>query len=255
MSDNFMVLFPAEPLRPKPDWPRLRAQLLECGFLREPTLRRPDHVVVHHLWDRILEDRGRPERRAPDRLGSGLETLIEGLKGIEFVPGSFALDCDGLTVSDFIAAMQKNGFLSPEFTFPEQEEFWPGPLYWKLSSMDEPSNPRHWGIEIAFQDFGASISVACGGDLFEPPGIPGTDRVCADWAELMGRWCRDPTQHWIDPETGKGYGLLDLDWDDTLGAGRCWLWIHTPAYLDGNQAAALLAKLTGQPFRHSHYHI
>ena len=255
MSDNFMILFPADPLRPKPDWPRLRAQLLACGFLREPTLRGPDHLVVHHLWDRILEDRGRAKQRAPDRLGSGLDTLIEGLKGIGLVPRSFMLDCGGLTVSAFISAMQQDGYLSSEFTFPEQEEFSPGPLYWKLSSLEEPSDPRRWGIEIAFEDFGRSISVACGGDLFEPPGIPGTDRVCAEWGDLMDRWCRDPIQKWIDPETGKGYGLLDLDWDNTLGAGRCWLWIHTPAYLDGDQAAALLAELTGQPFQHSHYHI
>ena len=71
----------------------------------------------------------------------------------------------------------------------------------------------------------------------------------------MDRWHRDPAQKWIDPETGKGYGILALDWDDTLGAGRCWLWIRTPAYLDGDQAAALLAELTGQGFRYSRYHI
>jgi hypothetical protein len=255
MSDNYMNLFPADPLRPKPDWPSLRSALLERGFMRDPKLRYPDYGVAHHLWERILEDRGRADERVPNRLHK-LDSVVECLRNIELVPSSFTLDCSGLTVPEFIAALQRHGYLSPGFTFPAQEEFAPGPLYWELCSMKEPpSDAARWGIEIYFEDFGERMSVACGQGFFGPPGIPGTDRVCAEWGELMDRWCRDPSQKWIDPETGKGYGVLDLDWDNTLGAGRCWLEIHSPAYLDGNRAVALLTELTGQEFRYSWRHI
>ncbi len=71
----------------------------------------------------------------------------------------------------------------------------------------------------------------------------------------MDRWYQDPTQKSVYPETGRGYGILDLDWNDMLGAGRCMLEVHSPAYLDGNRVAALLTELTGQPFRFAHYHI
>jgi hypothetical protein len=250
MGESFMNLFPADPLRSKPDWPRLRAQLLERGFLRDPKLRRIEFGLVHSLWNRIVGDRGRPDYRAPDRL-RGLDTLLDELKAIDLVPPSFALDCGELTIPDFVSALKQHGCLTSRFVFPEQEGFSPGPLYWEFSGMKEPSEASRWGMEIYFEDFGEGVAIACGEGLFEPPGIPGTDRVCADWQELMNRWYKDPTQQWIDPETGKGYGILDLDWDNTLGAGKCWLEIYMPAYIDGDRAAALLTELTGQTFRYS----
>ncbi|HKF70718.1 MAG TPA: hypothetical protein VKB68_03135 [Stellaceae bacterium] len=254
MSESFMHLFPADPRQPKPDWPRLRAALLTCGFLRDARVRDLDYVVVHNLWERIVEDRGRAHQGAPDSV-RGFDTLLDELKSIDIVPRSFALDCRGFGIPDFISAMKGHGYLSQEFTFPEQEGFSPGPLYWELSSMEEPSDAANWGMEIYFEDFGANIFVASGEGFFHPPGIPGTDRICPDWQELLDRWYRDPTQQWIDPETGKGYGILDLDWDHTLAAGRCWLEIHTPAYLDGERAAGLLTELSGQAFNYAHRRI
>ena len=251
MGESFMNLFPADPLQPKPDWPRLRSQLLECGFLRDPKLRGAEFGVASHLWDRITCDRGRADP-APDGVG-GISMLFDALKRIELLPLSFTLDDSMLTIPGFIFALKRHGYLSPGFEFPEQEGFSPGRLYWEFSGMKEPSDIAHWDMEIYFEDFGERIYVACGEGLFEPPGIPGTDRGCAEWQELLDRWYRDPTQKWIDPETGKGYGILDLDWDNTLGAGRCWLEIRTPAYLDGERAAALLTELSGQPFHYSHH--
>src|SRR5262245_12250543 len=75
MGESFMILFPADPLWPKPDWPRLRTRLLECGFLRDPKLRPVDFGVARHLWERIVADRGRPDLRAPYAFG-GLNTLV-----------------------------------------------------------------------------------------------------------------------------------------------------------------------------------
>jgi|GEM_PF-2990906 hypothetical protein len=254
MGESFMNLFPADPLQPKPDWPRLRAQLLKCEFLRDPRIRNLDFSVARHLWNRIVADRGRPDERAPDRF-HGFHTILDGLKRIELVPASFVIDGSELTIPEFVASMQRHGYLSPNFFFPEQEGFAPGLLYWQLSNMREPADAAHWGMEIYFEDFGERIFAVSGEGFFHPPGIPGTDRVCADWRQLMGRWYRDPTQQWIDPETGKGYGILDLDWDHTMAAGRCWLEIRTPAYLDGDSAADLLTELSGQEFRYAHYRI
>jgi hypothetical protein len=254
MGDSFMILFPADPLRPKPDWPRLRGQLLENGFLRDPKLRHIGYDVVHDLWRRILDDRGQRHRPAPVRL-AGLDTLLDDLRDQEIVPSSFTLDCARLSVVDFIAALRQHRYILPSFVFPQQESFSPGTLYWEFSSMKEPSDAVSWEMEIHFADYGKLMSVGCGEGLFAPPGIPGTDRVCAEWQELMDRWHLDPSQKWIDPETGKGYGILDLDWDNTLGAGRCMLEIHSPAYLDGNRAAALLTELTGQSFRWANYRL
>src|SRR5262249_20719869 len=159
MSENFMNLFPADPLQPKPDWPRLRGALLTCGFLRDARLRPLDYVIVHNLWARIVADRGRAYQRAPDSV-SEFDTLIDDLKRIDIVPRSFALDCRGLAIPDFISVMKGHGYVSQEFTFPEQEGFSPGPLYWELSSMKEPSDAASRGMEIYFEDFGENIFAA-----------------------------------------------------------------------------------------------
>ncbi len=73
--------------------------------------------------------------------------------------------------------------------------------------------------------------------------------------EFMDRWAKDPDERWIDPETGQGYGILDLDWENTLGAGRCTLEILSPGYLNPLKTAALLSDFTGLPFKFCRYHI
>ena len=180
MSDNYMVLFPAVPLQPKPDWPRLRAQLLQRGFLREPTLRRPDHVVVHHLWDRIPEDRGRAEQRAPDRLGGGFDTLIDcrGHRAGAALPharlrrvhdlGVHLCDAAGRISLAGIHVSGAGGILAGAALLEAQQhgraERFPGA---GASKSPSRTRPEHLGrVRRRF--------VRAAGDS-------GTDRVCADW--------------------------------------------------------------------------
>ena len=249
MGESYMYVFPADPLQPKPDWPKLRGQLLQRGFITNPS-ERPIADAASDLWWDIVSDR-LPGARRDFRNWCDLNGLLEGLKEIDLVPADFSPDCGALGLPAFVSLLKERGLLSSGFSFPEFEFFRPGPLYWQFSSMP-PSNAS-WArdIRIEYSDSGDQIQVAVGEGLFEPPGIPGTDRVCPDWKELLDRWYLDPTQKWIDPETAKGYGILDLDWDHTLGAGRCWLQIQSPGYLDGDSAAALLTELTGQEFAYS----
>ena len=253
MGESYMYVFPANPLRPKPDWAKLRAQLLERGFMSDPS-ERPIADAASDLWWGIVNDR-MPGTRPDVGNWRDLNGLLEGLKEISLVPADFSPDCSALGIPAFVSLLKERGLLSSGFNFPEFEFFRPGPLYWEFSSMS-PSNAS-WArdIWIEYSDSGNQIQVAVGEGLFEPPGIPGTDRVCGDWQELLNRWYLDPTQTWTDPETGKGYGILDLDWDHTLGAGRCWLEIQSPAYLDGDRAAALLTELTDQEFYYSRQYI
>lgn len=85
----------------------------------------------------------------------------------------------------------------------------------------------------------------------DPPVIPGTERVAEGAFEFIDRWFEDPLAKWIDPETGRGYGLLDFDWENTLGAGRCCLAIRYPGRLNPLKIAALLEEIAGRPFRFS----
>jgi len=254
MGDTYMTLFPADPRQSKPDWPDLRARLLERGFILEPRGSAIPLYSLWDLWDGIMEDRAQGRRFRPNGMRS-LESLLGGLKNLDLVPMTFQLDCSAFTIIEFTAALQERGWLSAKFVFASDELFSPGPLYIDLSGPGPDERAVNFDTHLCFEDFGDDIKVICGEGLFAPPAIPGTDRVVEEWQDLMDRWTRDPNQQWIDPETRRGYGILDLDWDDTLAAGRCWLQIHAPWTLDGNQAAELLTELAGQPFRFAYCHI
>lgn len=256
MGEIYMNLFPADHRLPKPDWPHLRGQLLDRGFMREPMRRRYDWGIEARLWERIVSDRGRRHARSPDSIDN-LNHFLEGLKFLGFVPKEFTVDCGALDIDGFIALLKHHGWISAGFVFPDTESFLPGPLFWELS--ETPGGlPPGWrsDTEIYFADFGNDFGLAFGAEsLSTPPAIPGTDRACEDWQDLMSRWYEDPSQQWIDPETGKGYGIPDLDWNHTLAAARCWLEIRTPQGLDAIRTAALITELTGQEFSYAYQDI
>lgn len=248
MGDNYMTLFPADPRQAKPSWPDLRTRLLERKFILEPRGPAIPLYSLWDLWDGIMEDRAQGRRFRPDGMRS-LDNLLGGLKDLHLVPMPFRLDSSALTIAEFVAALQEHGWLSSEFAFAGDELFAPGPLYIDLSGPGPDERLVNFDTHLCFEDFGEHIKVMAGDGLFEPPAIPDSDRVVEDWVDLMDRWTKDPNEQWIDPETGQGYGILDLDWDGTLAAGRCWISIHSPWTLDGNLAAELVTELTGQPFR------
>jgi len=71
-------------------------------------------------------------------------------------------------------------------------------------------------------------------------------RILPDGFRLSARHGADSSQ-WLQVYLHAGAGLE--------GDDRCWLEIHTPAYLDGHRAAALLTELSGREFRYSWHHI
>jgi hypothetical protein len=250
MSRWFMHVFPVDPLQPNPDWPSLRAELLRRRFMLEPRGGDVPVPTVRELWHSIKQDRQLRDLPYPEGM-HGLEGLMRALQAAGIVDRDIRFDLDDMSVPEFVAALRSRSFVSPRFVFDHTEEFKPGPLYEALS--DEPS--EFILRTVSYDDSGDQIIVFCGTNTPRAPGIPGTDRVFEDWIPFVDRWTKNPREKWIDPETGRGYGLLDLDWGDTLGAGRCALTISHPGYLNPLKTAELVADITGQPFRASYCHL
>jgi hypothetical protein len=252
MSDDWMHLFPADPQQPKPDWTQLRSELLRHGFILEPRGSDIPAETVVALWRRIIEATGVPLPAGvrPSSLGD----LISALSSAGCPVDRWALDVDQLTIPELVDALRASGALPVDFVFVKDERYEPGPLFEAL--CDVPHARYGWtGTYLYAQDFGDLIGVEVGENMLVPPGVPGTDRVVEDWAAFLDQWIEDPSRRWTDPETGRQYSLLDLDWENSLGAGKFMLSVFYPGYLNGNRAAALLGELTGQPFRHSRQHI
>lgn len=130
--------------------------------------------------------------------------------------------------------------------------FDPGPTYRTFCTADP-----HFGDDgdIAFEDYGDKVMVVVGDNIVAPPKIPGTTKTVEDWVEFIDRWVKNTDEKWTDPAGGQSYGLFDLDWKNTLGAGKGMLTLMRPGYLDAQKLAAFATEITGYKFSFSYSHI
>lgn len=282
MSEHFMYLFPCDPLLPKPDLQLLRRELLRCGFWKEPKGNDIAETTLWELWERIVrQEHGIDAYEAgihfPDPLD--LRSFIDGLKRAGIVPHSYYYahdrrkgrtpagyyDGDALSVPVLIRELRDNGWVSESFSFDAPMRYVPGPLFYAYSVdeelpaagfFDENETFIRYGEckGLWFEDYGDTIAVHAGGNFCEPT-IRDSGRPVEGWSSFIETWMNDPAAVWRDPVTGQSYGLWDLDFQHTLGAGQCALVIDQPGRLDGKRTAELLSRLSGQRFEYSLCHL
>jgi len=146
-------------------------------------------------------------------------------------------------------ALLSRGFMVADTRDPSK--FVPGPGYGAFCTA-----VPHLGddAEIEFSDYGDKIMVSAGENVSDPK-VPGTDRVVDDWVEFIDRWVKNTDEKWVDPVSGKSFGLFNLDWENTLAAGKGMLSIMNAGYLDGAKLAAFATEVTGYKFSFALVHI
>jgi hypothetical protein len=251
MGDTWMHFFPADPLL-KPDWPRLRKELLQCGFILEPRGANVPAETVVSLWESVATATGL--RKSDTTQAASLDDLVASLVSAGRPIDRWAVDTAQLTISEFLDALRSSGTLPADFVFTKHESYLPGPLFETM--CDVPHARYGWNDAYLYpQDFGDQVGIEVGENMLIPPGIPNTDRVVEEWDAFFDRWLNDSSQFWTDPETGRQYGILDLDWENSFSAGKFMLSVFSPGYLNGDRVASLVGELVGQSFRYSYQHI
>jgi len=205
---------------------------------------------MDELWSDIAHDRGLESDRLARRDGM-LEGILAILREKAVVPPYFAVDTAGMSIPQFAEALKQGGSLSPGFVPSFNEELYQGPSFASFCDLSRADS----STVITYIDAGNRMDVDCGDSLHMHPVIPGTGRALEDGLDFLSRWCESPAETWCDPETGRRYGLFDLDWESTLAAGRCMLEFLQPAYLNAPKVAELLQEISGQPWRFAFTHI
>jgi hypothetical protein len=251
MSDTFLYVFPADPLMAKPDWAQLKHGLLERGLVAVPKEGPRLVYSTDKLWSNISQDLRLESDHSACRSTSTLAGILAILRQKAVVPPYFVVDTTGMSIPQFAEALKQGGYLSPGFVPSFDEELHQGASFASFCDLSQADN----STVITYIDAGSRMAVHCGDSLQMHPGIPGTDRVLEDGLDFLSRWCEDPAETWCDPETGRRYGLFDLDWESTLAAGRCMLEFLQPGYLNAPKVAELLQEISGQPWRFAFTHI
>jgi hypothetical protein len=277
MSEHRTYFFPADPISVQPHLGKLRDELLARGYILPA---KGVSTPARYLWE--LRDslaKCRPDaapalRDIPLPDGLGMRQLIDGLKQAGIVPHDFyfahdhrrgkttyqgregAYDNDPLSLAVLVDEMRTHGFVPADFMFVPTDAYAAGPLYYVMhpDAINMWPVPREAPEEaVWFEDYGDEVRIHTG-ENFSPPVVPGTGRTVEDADDFLNAWIDDPSTRWRDAQTGHEYGLWDLDFQRTLGGGRCAV-VLKGSGMEGTRFAELLEMLTGQVFQWSREHL
>ncbi|HYM32228.1 MAG TPA: hypothetical protein VEU47_13065 [Candidatus Cybelea sp.] len=249
-----MNLFPVDVRAPIPDLTSLRNQLVARGFMLEPRGRNIPSETLFQLWNAV--EALKPElgeHRFPFE-NANAPLVIGLLRSVGIVPRDLEFDFETLLISEFVNGLRAGGTLPLTFVFESEKEFLSGPLFGEFANglVDELFCESDTYITLRTSD---RVSILIGGEVDHTPFIPNTDRKVEDWIGFIDRWYEDQNERWIDPETGRAYDLLELDWHYTLGAARWWIKIFRGGWKNPEKACAFIEELTGLPMTYCWTHI
>jgi hypothetical protein len=176
------------------------------------------------------------------------------LKAAGVIDHATVISVQNLSIPELVGMLRANGSLPSDFAFDGKAEFPPGRHFAELNVGHEDdlfvSNSTY--IKLCVSD---RVAILVGGECDPTPYVPGTDRKVEDWIGFIDRWYMDQNERWIDPETGRAYDLLELDWHHTLGAARWWIKIFRGGWKNPEKACTFIEELTGTPMTYCWNHI
>ncbi len=266
MSQHDWYIFPTHPHLPSPDWPALSARLIDEGILLPADGQNIAPEDLNELSSE-LSINGQARWIDVDPAWRTTSEVIDAYRPYSDRVAQLSLP-RGLSMADTVAAMREQGF---DFQFwpgtDEARSAWHSPRH-RLGegAVDFFESRAEWeGVQatmsVSLLAFEVTPNVTAGENLCAPM-KPGTREPLTEltpygsYMDFIGAAYEDPSVTWTDPDTGKAFHILDLDWSESLGLG--YRFVHIERAWDEkffDRFSARLAAMLGQSMTVAHQHL
>lgn len=266
MSEHHQFFFPTQPHLPPPDWAALDARLRQDGYVLEP---RGSGIPRAALIDLSLM-LARP-LQGIYQYRDGMRTsgdVLDLYRQAGHLPPDVPVRHD-TTLQETLALLASNG-IAPDPVFAgDKDSAWRSPAYCLGPAAREhlspevrqqyDADPQSLDLTLLAYD-GPQPCVAVGENL-EVPCVPGSDEPLDELApfgshiDFIGAAYDDPAVQWRNPQDGRGYRILDLDWHYSFAFGFRMIRAQGLDRDSAEGLAAVFSGLIGQPMGCSHRHL
>lgn len=266
MSEHHQFICPRDFHLPPPDWQALQARLLEGGYILEPRGAQIPYRALYNL-SFGLADRIPGSFQALDHPATPGQVLAAYVRA-GHLPADLPIPHEA-TVDETLALLARHG-ITPTPLFNDDEgsdwhspQYCLGPAARRYLSADlqafYDADPRNLPLMLlAYHGDAPTVAV---GENLSPPCLPGDSEPLLSMPPLdshvdfIGMAYEDPAAQWHCPATGRGYRILELDWQYSLAMGYRMVRLEGLDETSAQGLASLIQSLTGQAMVCSHRHL
>lgn len=266
MSDHHQFFFPRDPHLPPPDWPALDAELRQTGIVLPPQGDQVPRAALIELS--LLLAKPRP---GSYQYRDGMRTpgdVIDLYVRAGLLPSEVPVR-HGDSIEQTWAMLDRYG-VRPDPAFVDDESSdWRSPHYclgpvareYLSPCLREQYDADPQSLDLMLLSYeGPNPHIAVGENL-EMPSVPGSDEPLEELPpfgshiDFIGAAFEDPAVPWRNPQDGRDYRILDLDWHYSFALGFRMIRVQGLDRDSAEGLAAAFSRLVGRPMGCSHRHL
>ena len=266
MSEHHWFLLPKQPHLPAPDWRQLERLMLEKQMLLPAS---GQDIPGCMLTDLSMAFAGIPGAMyLYDKTWKSAEDVLRTHMAAGHIPATI-LTSPHWSIEDAVQALQAHAVpLGDAWKFSEHKWCnWASPRYRIGPGMRTFYEERDYEIEsrraavTLFTTPEDQLPFVTAGENTTAPCIPGDDAELEEldpfgsYVDFIGAAYEDIHATWTNPDDGRRYHILDLDWSCGLGVGWNFMQFDNGGDFDRDRFAAVIGKLIGQPVLFAYRHL
>ncbi|WWW36211.1 hypothetical protein V8017_04435 [Stenotrophomonas rhizophila] len=261
MHDCFV--FPAAPHLPAPDMPALERWMLQERIILPAVGADVPAKALYALSHAISRLPGANVPPVDADWRTAADVVATHVQAGN-LPDALRVNGDG-SVEDCVKAIRDHGIaLDDAWLFGKHAactwfspRYRAGPGMVRLYDPDRIGEIDHLSIVLFQIDAGEPPFVVFGAGTSAPT-VPGEDTEredfppFGDYMDFIGAVYEDLHADWVHPDSGRRYALLDLDWEYSLGIGRCFIQFEGGSGYDLERFVQALGEACGQRMTYAH---
>lgn len=266
MSNNHWFLLPKHPHLPAPDWRQLERLMLEKQMLLPASGQNIPRCMLVDLSMALAAIPG--ANYLYDEKWTSAEDVLRTHMAAGHIPTTIQTS-PYWSVEDAVQALHAHRIpLGDTWKFSEHTwANWASPRYRVGPGMRQFYDGHDYEIErkraaiTLFTTHGDQSPFVIAGEDTVAPYIPGDDSELEDlqpfgsYTDFINSVCEDIQATWTNPNDGRAYHILELDWSDGLGIGWNFMQFDDGGDLDRDRFAIAIGELIGHPVMFSHRHL